>query len=104
MRQIFADNFDCSLIYRDSLYLVSHADSLRPRALKPTRLLCLWDFPGNCGFTLPSLGDLPDPGMEPMSPALAGGFVTAELLGKPLRDRASYAYSDAHKDADYYEK
>ena len=26
---------------------------------------------------------LPDPGIEPMSPALAGGFFTAELPGKP---------------------
>ena len=28
--------------------------------------------------------DLPDPGIEPASPALAGGFFTTELLGKPL--------------------
>ena len=27
--------------------------------------------------------DLPDPGMEPVSPALAGGFFTAEPPGKP---------------------
>ena len=26
-------------------------------------------------------GDLPDPGIEPMSPALAGGFFTAESPG-----------------------
>jgi len=26
----------------------------------------------------PSLGDLPNPGMEPLSPALVGGFFTAE--------------------------
>ena len=32
---------------------------------------------------IPSLGDLPDPGMEPGSPALAGGFFTAEPPGKP---------------------
>ena len=30
-----------------------------------------------------SLGDLPDPGIEPMSPPLAGGFFTAEPPGKP---------------------
>ena len=29
----------------------------------------------------PSSGDLPDPGIEPSSPALAGGFFTAEALG-----------------------
>ena len=27
--------------------------------------------------------DLPDPGVKPVSPALAGGFFTAEPLGKP---------------------
>ena len=31
----------------------------------------------------PSLGNLPDPGVEPGSPALAGGFFTAEPPGKP---------------------
>ena len=32
----------------------------------------------------PSPGDLPDPGMEPASPALAGGFFTTELPGSPF--------------------
>ena len=31
----------------------------------------------------PSPGNLPDPGTEPMSPALAGGFFTTEPPGKP---------------------
>ena len=31
------------------------------------------------GLPLPSLGDLPDPRIKPMSPALAGGFFTIEL-------------------------
>ena len=31
----------------------------------------------------PFPGDLPDPGIEPESPALAGGFFTAEPPGKP---------------------
>ena len=31
----------------------------------------------------PSPGDLPDPGTEPGSPALAGGFFTTEPLEKP---------------------
>ena len=30
------------------------------------------------GLPLPSPGDLPDPGIEPKSPALAGGFFTIE--------------------------
>ena len=29
-------------------------------------------------------GDLPDPEIEPVSPALAGRFFTTELPGKPL--------------------
>ena len=32
---------------------------------------------------LPSPGDLPDPGIEPMSPTLAGGFFTNEPPVKP---------------------
>ena len=37
------------------------------------------------GLPLPIPGDLPDPGIEPTSPALAGGFVPTEPLGKPQR-------------------
>ena len=31
----------------------------------------------------PSPGDLPTPGIEPMSPTLAGGFFTTEPPGRP---------------------
>ena len=49
--------------------------------LQPTGLLCPWDSPakstgGGCHFPP---GDLPDPGIEPLSrpsPALTGGFFT----------------------------
>ena len=34
------------------------------------------------GLPFPSPGDLPDPGIEPVSPALAGGFFTAEPTRK----------------------
>ena len=34
------------------------------------------------GLPFPSLGDLPDPGIKPVSPALAGEFFTSELLRK----------------------
>ena len=33
------------------------------------------------GLPFPSSGDLPDPGMEPTSPALAGGFLPLSHLG-----------------------
>ena len=36
------------------------------------------------GLPFPTPGDLPDPGIEPTSPALAGGFFTSEPLGKPI--------------------
>ena len=35
------------------------------------------------GLPLPSPGDLPEPGIEPASPALAGRFFTIEPLGNP---------------------
>ena len=35
------------------------------------------------GLPFPSPGDLPDLGIKPMSPALAGGFFTTEPPGKP---------------------
>ena len=40
------------------------------------------------GLPFPSPGDIPDPGTEPASPALAGGFFTAEPPGKPLLELA----------------
>ena len=36
------------------------------------------------GLPFPSPRDHPNPGYEPMSPALAGGFFTTEPPGKPL--------------------
>ena len=35
------------------------------------------------GLPYPSPGDLPDPGIEPASAALAGGFFTPSLQGSP---------------------
>ena len=35
------------------------------------------------GLPCPPAGHLPDPGIKPMSPALAGGFFTAEPPQKP---------------------
>ena len=35
------------------------------------------------GLPFPTPGDLPDPGVEPASPAVAGGFFTTAPLGKP---------------------
>ena len=46
------------------------------------------------GLPFPPPADLPDPGIEletPESPALAGGFITTESPGKPLK-RQSLCY------------
>ena len=61
------------------------SNSLRPLGLQPTRLLCLWDFPGKntgvgCHFLLQ--GGLSDPGIKPASLALADRFFTTEPPGK----------------------
>ena len=48
------------------------SDSLGPHGL-PARLLSPWDFPGKdfgVGLPFPSPGDLPDPGIKSVSPAL----------------------------------
>jgi len=41
------------------------------------------------GLPFPTPGDLPDPGNEPSSPALAGRFFTTESPGKPVTDRGN---------------
>ena len=62
------------------------SDSLRPRGLQPTRFLRPWDSPGKntgvgCHFLLQ--GNLPDPRIEPWSPALQADALTSEPPGKP---------------------
>ena len=60
----------------NNIYVCMHGKSLqshqtlRRQRPWPARLLCPWDFPGkNTGVGCPFLqGDLPDPGIEPISP------------------------------------
>ena len=62
------------------------SDSLRPHGLHPTKLLYPWDFSRQeyqTRFPFPPPGDLPDPGIKPVSPALIGRFFTTEPSGKP---------------------
>ena len=60
-----------------------------PYGLQPTRFLCPWDSPSKnmSGLLCLPLGDLLDPGIEPVSPtyipALAGGFFVTSPHGKP---------------------
>ena len=48
--------------------------------LQPHALDSLWNSPGQ--NTFPSPGDLPNPGIEPRSPALEAESLPAEPLGK----------------------
>ena len=55
--------------------------------MEPVRLLCPWDFSGKnilSGLPFPPPGDFPYPGLEPVSPALTGGFFTTSHLGNPI--------------------
>ena len=59
-------------------------DSLQPHGLQSTRLLSPWDSPGkNTGGGCPSPGDLPDPGIEPMSLSLLHWQVSSLPLAPP---------------------
>ena len=62
------------------------SNPLRPHRLWPTRLLCPWDFPGkNTGVMLPTSGDLPHLGIQPVcpaSPALQADSLPLNLVGR----------------------
>ena len=45
------------------------------------------------GLSIPSPEVLPDQGIEPMSPALAGGFLTTEPSGRP---NMMYTHTHTH--------
>ena len=52
----------------------------------PSGSFCPWDFSGKIYWSrlpFPVPGHLPNPGIEPMSPALTGGFFTTEPPVKP---------------------
>ena len=49
------------------------------------------------GFLFPSPGDLPDPGIEPRSPALQADSLPTELWGKPLKSIISLFFLIALK-------
>ena len=61
------------------------SDSLEPHGLQPTRRLCPWGFSRQenwSGLPCPPSGDLPNPGIRPMSPTLQVDCLS-EPLGKP---------------------
>ena len=69
------------------------SDSLGPHGLQPTRLFCLWNFPGKNtgdGLPFPTPRNLPNPGIKPTSLALAGRFFTTAPPGKPKMKNCSF--------------
>ena len=61
------------------------SNSLRPHGLGPPRLLCPWGFSRQeywSGVPCPLPGDLPNPGIEPMSPVLHADSLPSEPPGK----------------------
>ena len=57
----------------------------RPHGLSPARLLCLWGFSRQeywNGLPFPPPGDLPNPRIEPMSPALQADSLLSEPPGE----------------------
>ena len=64
----------------------SLSDSLQPHGLRPARLLCSQGFSRQVywsGLPCPHPGDLPNPGIEPRSPALQADSIPTEPPGKP---------------------
>ena len=59
--------------------------SLKPHGLLPARFLCPWGFSRQehwSGLPFPFPGDLPDPGIQPRSPAVKADCLPAALSGK----------------------
>ena len=61
------------------------SDSLQSHGVEPAQLLCLWNSPGKGVLewvVIPFPGDLPDPGIQPRSPALQADSLPTEPPGK----------------------
>ena len=76
------------------------SDSVPHHRLKPARLLCPWDFPGkNAGVGCLALlqgiflTQESDPGIEPIPPALAGGFFTTEKPQTRVPSTPGFSFS-----------
>ena len=70
------------------------SDSVTPW-LQPTQALLSLGFPRqeHCnGLPFPPTRDLPDPGIEPASPALAGGFFTTSATWETQLQKDSSTY------------
>ena len=75
------------------------SNSLRPHGLRPTRLLCPRGSPGKytgrgCHAFLQ--GGLPDPGIEPASPALQADCLPTEPPEKPHKEEIPNSKAELH--------
>ena len=80
----------CAVLSRSDV-----SNSLQPRELQsPQTPLCIeffrQEYPS--GLLFPPPGDLPNPGIKPMSSALAGRFLTAQLPWKPTLSLIKFCY------------
>ena len=58
----------------------SESCSVTSNSLQPYGQYCPWNSPGqNSGVSIPSPGDLPNPGIKPRSPALQADSLLTEL-------------------------
>ena len=74
------DSSGGGLVAKSCLTLCDPMDCRDPHGLQT---------PLSLEFPFPSLGDLPDPGIEPESPALASRFFITEPPGIPYREGGS---------------
>ena len=85
------------------LFTESCSTLLRPRRLQPAGLLCSQDFPGKntgVGCHLPLQRNIPDPGIEPTSPALAGDSLPLSHQKSPQFLRGRDVKADILKNED----
>ena len=71
------------------------SNSWRPHGLYPGRFLCPWNSPGKnigVGCHFPSLGGLPDPGIEPWVSCIAGKFFTIWATREALFPHKGFAF------------
>ena len=80
---IASKGMKCGLFVYFSHYIVSDSETPWIGACQAPQSMGFSRQEYWSGLPFPSLGDLPDPGIEPASSALAGGFFTTEPLGKP---------------------
>ena len=76
------DLYVCVCVWVHSVAFSHRLIISNPMDCSPLSMVFSWQVGSQLPF--PSPGDLPNPGIKPSSPALAGGFFTTEPPGKPM--------------------